>query len=355
MISRTNNLDFLRLIFASIVVVTHSYPLSGTAERDFLSNFTSSQIALSYIGVKGFFIISGYLIFKSLLRCENLFDFYWKRILRLFPALLIVLVLTVLFAPAVYENPVPYWQNKSVFTYIPHNLSLFFLQFKINGVFENNPYKGVINGSLWTIRYEFCMYIMASSLFFIRKKNILKTIVILIFILSYILSVFYPDFMNGPLLHIMSLSSVSLYDFTCFFSGGMLLTYINFKDRKFENIIIITSLILFIVSLYSNISLYTCFFTLPILVILIGKKSTKYINKIGNTLGDISYGIYIYSFPIQQALMYFFKLDLISLMVSSLLLSFIMGYISWHLIEKKALEYKNLVNNLQIKRQRLAK
>jgi len=186
---------------------------------------------------------------------------------------------------------------------------------------------------------------MASSLFFISKKDILKTIVILIFILSYILSVFYPDFMNGPLLHIMSLSSVSLYDFTCFFSGGMLLTYINFKDRKFENIIIITSLILFIVSLYSNISLYTCFFTLPILVILIGKKST----------GDISYGIYIYSFPIQQALMYFFKLDLISLMVSSLLLSLIMGYISWHLIEKKALEYKNLVNNLQIKRQRLTK
>lgn len=131
MISRTNNFDFLRLLFASAVVITHSYPLSGLADSDFLSDITSSQIALSYLGVKGFFIISGYLIFKSLLRCENLLDFYWKRMLRLFPALIVVLILTVLLAPFVYEDTVPYLENKSVLTYIPKNISLFFYNLKL--------------------------------------------------------------------------------------------------------------------------------------------------------------------------------------------------------------------------------
>lgn len=77
MVSRANNFDFLRLLFASAVVITHSYPLSGMLESDILSRMTSGQISFAYLGVKGFFIISGFLIFKSLLRCDNLLDFYW--------------------------------------------------------------------------------------------------------------------------------------------------------------------------------------------------------------------------------------------------------------------------------------
>ncbi|MEF9478143.1 acyltransferase family protein [Chryseobacterium sp. 1B4] len=85
MISRSNNFDFLRLVFASLVVITHSYALSGAAQGDPLSQLTHGQMEFSYLGVHGFFIISGYLIFKSLLRCKGLPDFYWKRLLRLFP------------------------------------------------------------------------------------------------------------------------------------------------------------------------------------------------------------------------------------------------------------------------------
>lgn len=165
MISRINNFDFLRFIFASFVIISHSYALSGSTEGDILSRITKSQMNFSYIGVHGFFIISGYLIFNSLLRCKGLADYYWKRLLRLYPALFVVLLLTVLLAPAVYEGSVPYLHNKSVYSYIPQNLTLFFRQKGIDGVFESNPYKHSINGSLWTICYEFSMYIMVSFLF----------------------------------------------------------------------------------------------------------------------------------------------------------------------------------------------
>ncbi|WP_343658550.1 acyltransferase [Chryseobacterium sp.] len=340
MISRSNNFDFLRLVFASLVVITHSYALSGAALGDPLSQLTNGQMEFSYLGVHGFFIISGYLIFKSLLRCKGLPDFYWKRLLRLFPALLVVLFLTVLLAPAVYESSVPYLQNKSVYTYIPQNLTLFFRQKGIDGVFENNPYKYSINGSLWTICYEFSMYVMVSLLFFIRKKAFVKTVVILLFISSYILSIFHPYFLYG-LFHRFALGSNHFYNLMCFFAGGMVLTYLN-VPKKAENILIILSFIVIMVSIYLNIFKYTCYMTLPVLVILLGKSSTRYLNKVGEVIGDTSYGIYIYSFPIQQTLMYFFKLDTALLFMLSLPLSILLGYVSWHLIEKKALGYKDL-------------
>lgn len=340
MISRSNNFDFLRLVFASLVIITHSYALSGATQGDPLSQLTNSQMEFSYLGVHGFFIISGYLIFKSLLRCKGLADYYWKRLLRLFPALLVVLFLTVLLAPAVYESSVPYLQNKSVYTYIPQNLTLFFRQKGIDGVFENNPYKHSINGSLWTICYEFSMYVMVSLLFFIRKKAFVKTVVILLFISSYILTIFQPYFLYGVFVK-LGLGSNHFYNLMCFFAGGMVLTYLNASKRT-ENILIIASFIVLIVSVYLNISQYTCYITLPLLVILIGERSTRYINKVGEVIGDTSYGIYIYSFPIQQALVYFFKFDTVMLFIFSLPLSILLGYISWHLIEKRALSYKNL-------------
>lgn len=345
--SRSNNFDFLRLIFASFVVITHSYPLSGVPEADFLSQITRGQMSFSYIGVKGFFIISGYLIFKSLLRSKSLPDFYWKRVLRLFPALLVVLLLTVILAPAVYEHTVPYLKNITVFTYVPKNLSLFFLQYKINGVFGNNPYPDAINGSLWTICYEFSMYVMVSLLFFIRKKAILKPLVMMLFIISFILAVFDPLFLNEVLSKI-GLNSRSFYDLMCFFTGGMLLTYVKIDNKKLENLVIISAIIISIGSVYLQVFGYICFFTLPVLIILIGKNSTKYINRVGEVFGDVSYGVYIYSFPIQQTLMYFFKLDTIPLMILSLLLSLLLGYLSWHLIEEKALKYKDLVSKKMI-------
>ncbi|REC49993.1 acyltransferase family protein [Chryseobacterium pennipullorum] len=347
MISRSNNFDFLRLIFASLVVITHSYPLSGAAEADFLSQLTQGQMMFSSIGVHGFFIISGYLIFKSLLRCKGLADFYWKRVLRLFPALLIVLILTVLLAPFVYESSLPYLKNNSIYTYIPKNLTLFFRQRGIDGVFENNPYKSSINGSLWTICYEFSMYVMVSLLFFVRTKPFINIIVVLLFISSYILSVFYPDFLYGVFIK-MELVSSSFYNLMCFFTGGMLLTYWKIKSKKTENIIIIFSLIILIASIYLQVFKYTCYFTLPILVILIGNRSTQYINKVGTVIGDTSYGIYIYSFPIQQTLVYFFKFDTVPLMIFSLILSLLLGYLSWHLVEKRALKYKDLVSKKAI-------
>ena len=150
---RNNNFDCVRLIFATFVVISHSYVLTGASEGDFLYRATSGQTMFSHVGVAGFFVVSGYLVFESLCRSTSVVDYLRKRVRRIVPALLVMLLITLMVLPVVYDSSIPYTKNVEVWTYLPRNL-LLATQYHIAGVFENNPYPRVINGSLWTIRYD---------------------------------------------------------------------------------------------------------------------------------------------------------------------------------------------------------
>jgi len=340
-INRKNNFDFLRLLFASFVIISHSYPLSGNIDCDWLCQLTNGQIIFSYLGVKGFFIISGFLIFQSLNRSKDIIDYYWKRALRLFPALFVVLLITVLLAPLVYENSaVPYLSNDTMWSYLPNNLLLYKTQYYISGVFENNPYKGAINGSLWTIPYEFTMYVLLSLFIFIRKnKLVIRSMILLIFSVFAFGNIFYSqELMN----HYSILNSGLLADLGVFFLAGSFLASIEIDKYKHFGLIAAFAILILIISLVFNTMAWTRIFTLPVIILFIGLRSTPVIRDTGDKIGDLSYGIYIYAFPVQQTLIYCFWLTPVQLMVLSFVVSGILAYLSWHLIEVKALKLKNL-------------
>jgi peptidoglycan/LPS O-acetylase OafA/YrhL len=346
--TRKNNFDFLRLLFAVFVIVSHSYPLSGSKTCDWLCDVTNGKVEFSYIGVKGFFIISGYLIFQSLLRSKNLVDYFWKRFLRLFPALLIVLLLTIILAPIVYESNVYYFENKSIYSYIYKNFSLFRLQYGIPGVFERNIYGTAINGSLWTICYEFTMYILLSCLIVFKSNR--KFLGALFLIFYSIFFVFFFFYKNNFSFNFYNLQSSLLAELGLFFLGGSLLALMNFKQFKFIKISILVSGILVLFSeLFISDPLIFRVLLWPVLIIGLGIQSTMYINCIGQKIGDLSYGIYIYGFPIQQTLMHYFNLEALGLMFLSIPISMLFGYLSWHLIEVKILEFKEEAPSFYIK------
>ena len=93
-IRQANNFDLLRILFAWFVIVSHAYVLNGDGATDPLFVATNSTFLFSFIGVKGFFIISGYLIFKSMMVSTSIFEYLVKRVLRIFPALAVVLIIT---------------------------------------------------------------------------------------------------------------------------------------------------------------------------------------------------------------------------------------------------------------------
>ena len=339
---RKNNFDFLRLLFASFVVITHSYPLSGEVECDWLCQITNNQLGLSYLGVKGFFILSGYLIFQSFARSTNVYNYYWKRFLRLFPGLIVILVLTCISAIFIYDGSLQDFINNSKFQdYFINNLLLYSPKYTMNGIFLNNPYPSAINGNFWTLSYEFTMYILISLLFFIKNNSIaIKLVVIVSFLLLLTGNVFYFEEMN--IYHYGKISAGHLMDLGFYFMSGSAMAAFQIEKIKFKNSILLALTILTTISFSFDVFVDFKYFILPPFVVLFGLMNTPVINNLTVKIGDLSYGIYIFGFPIQQMIQHFFGLNSINLMWTSLIFSIILAYLSWHLIEVKALRLKKL-------------
>lgn len=338
--TKNNNFDFLRFLFALLVVISHAFPLSGSDETEqWIYKITNGQLVYAQIGLSGFFIISGFFIFQSLERSKNLIDYLKKRFLRLFPALFFVLLFSLILGLIVYESEIPYFKNNEVYTYLPYNLLLYGFQSGIKGVFDTNPYHA-INGSLWTIKYEFTLYIVLALLFFFRNNKKIKIILLLLVYLVFL--VLYNFFINRLRdSSFLGFNGYEVLNLGTFFIAGSLLGALKLQNLRNKEIILILSVFILCVSLYFNCYSLVKHLLFPIAILLIGFIPITFIKDFGRA-GDSSYGIYIYSFPIQQIFMYFFKLNTYTLMVVSVIVSIIIGYLSWHLIEKKALKYKNV-------------
>lgn len=341
LISKENNFDFLRLLFASLVIVSHSYPLTGIDEKEILMMISNRQIDFGSLSVNCFFIISGYLILMSLQRSKNLGDYLWKRILRLFPALIVLLILTLMFLPFIYQGgKESIFEERTYWTYFVRNLSLYNLQFGVGGIFESNPFRGMINGSLWTLCYEFSMYLLLLPLFFVNNQRKLLIIIMMVLLISYVLYLFFPNF-YGKYFMILKMRSLDFYRLVTYFFSGCLMVFVPQKIL-IQRVVLLGCLIILLSALYYGGFKFIAPILLPIVIIGYGISCTKYIGNLGQKIGDWSYGIYIYGFIVQQSLMYFFELNVWSLSVISLIISMFLAYFSWHYVENKSLQCKNL-------------
>lgn len=142
-----NNFNLLRMLAATGVLVSHAYPISlGADAVEPLASLLKGK-TLGGLCVMIFFVISGFFIARSFARMSSLGSFLRARALRLFPALVVVLAVTVLAAAVLTTaNATVYWV--AVPEYYLRNVTLFFLKYELPGVFETNPYGGAINGSL---------------------------------------------------------------------------------------------------------------------------------------------------------------------------------------------------------------
>ena len=165
--SRRNNLDALRFAAAAGVLFSHAFPLGeGTGTREPLEALTQGQLSLGRLSVAVFLIISGVLITRSWERTPDAVRFAWARVLRIFPGLGLMLALTTLvLGPAFTRLPLgDYFAAPDTALYLPRNFTLHWLQWHLPGVFETNPYPNAINGSLWTLKYEVGFYLLTLAL-----------------------------------------------------------------------------------------------------------------------------------------------------------------------------------------------
>ena len=304
-IDRRNNFDFLRLILASLVIVAHSYPLTG--EEEILFKITKGQEDFGSFAVNGFFALSGYFIFLSLQRSKTIGNYIWKRLLRLYPALIVLMLFTLCLIPFLYVGNYLTSTIKNYPVYALNGLSLYRVKYFIPGIFENNPYKGAINGSLWTLCFEFTMYMLLIFLFFVRKNKISYFLLFIGFISSYYFMQFDNTFLHQSFAK-LNLQTNQFYRLATYFLAGSCLTFFDLK--KLNSLWLRVALfVMLLLSLVFNFYSIIAPFLLPVLLLLLGILNTKHINGLGEHFGDISYGVYIYGFLVQQIFMNFFNFE----------------------------------------------
>jgi peptidoglycan/LPS O-acetylase OafA/YrhL len=127
---QANNFDFIRFVAASFVIITHSYTvLSIPPDNDLFLILTGGKVTFSEIGVHIFFVLSGYLIYQSYLTSRKTIDYLFKRSLRIFPALFVVIfICSFLLGPMVSSfGPAGYFKHPSeIWTYFSGVSSGFF-------------------------------------------------------------------------------------------------------------------------------------------------------------------------------------------------------------------------------------
>ncbi len=334
-----NNFDFLRILFAIMVVFTHCYAITGMGEVDALYFLTGGQLVFSFIGLSGFFTLSGYLILKSLFRSTSIFEYLKKRVLRIYPALVILMIVTFIIGAIVSAiGIVGYLKISSPYTYVISQLSLFgSFQTTIDTVFCN----GTVNASLWTIAYEFSFYILLILLFFIiNYPKAIRVILIIIFVVLFVTYKHFLSFASFWFIPGTVLNRFFLVYYGLFFCAGCILATIDLRRLKHVNFIILGCILLAIISIKVHHFNLSKVLLLPPVFILFGLKNTPLLSRMSNKIGDLSYGIYIYGFLVQQTVLNYFPMNYWQLFIAVMPILLIIAFTSWHLVEKRALAYK---------------
>lgn len=330
--NKKNNFGFLRLLLATLVIFSHSPELiDGNRSREILSNVFGT-ISFGDLAVDGFFLISGYLILKSFNNSSTLKSYLIKRCLRIYPAFIAATIISIfIVAPLsggfdVLSNiPLQQWCYS-------FGRAFTLKQPLVDGVFVNN-HSQYLNGPMWTIKYEFICYLLIPLIFYLRffNKNYFLTALLLIASIAII----FIDFRIASF-------NLQIARFCLLFLSGS--CFYLFRDRiKWNLTLTMVCLIgLFFCMGYNKYlaHLGLSIFGGYLLFNFAFNFKHPFINSIGSNT-DISYGVYLYAWPIQSLIIqYYPTIEPYQLNVSTLCVVAPLAYLSYRFIEKPFMDLK---------------
>jgi len=342
---RDNNFNLMRMVAALMVLFSHSFALATGSGRNEplrgLIGMTPGTIAVDI-----FFITSGYLVTRSIVSRKNFIEFLINRMLRIYPGLIVsiaatTVVLGLFFQPNDFLN---FITSSPVKHFVETNcVSLLGTEFSIPGVFEDAPYKGTINGSLWTLPNELRMYASLALIWIVsviwQNKRLHLFTASCLFVLIVVSACYYLKFgFEFKEFDILRLAIL-------FYSESVFCVFSEKIDINRVTAIIFLVLIASSFFLGKHAFFATYMLLIPYIVMYLAYVPAGIIRNY-NALGDYSYGVYIYAFPVQQAVSIIMKpIDPMVLFLYSGTVTLTLAVISWKIVEHPALQSKAKLEN----------
>jgi peptidoglycan/LPS O-acetylase OafA/YrhL len=322
------------LLLAVLVLFSHCFPLTlGSNKQEPLFSVTQ-WLTLGILSVDFFFVISGYLITQSWIRSASATDFLRKRLLRIYPGYLVAFLLSIVVGVIGAGELRPAYMKQ---LYVRHHLVMQGLVFLDGGTldspkaFSTNPFPRYVNGSLWTLLPEWRCYTLVLMLgvlgaFSFRYTGLFAFLIAYTFYAHQVVCLGNPEFSLWRLI-------------TFFFSGMVVATLPGSVSRltPWMGMLAVGGLVLaapFPVLLALSLPILG-----TIAILSIGLIPS---DRLGRLFAgwDLSYGMYLYAFPVQQMLVYGLELrSPLLLLQYSLPITVVLAWISWHVIERPALRF----------------
>jgi len=334
--SRPNNFDLLRFAAATLVLVDHSDVLTGREGRPGPFGYET----YGGFAVAVFFIISGFLVAASWERAPRLWAFMLKRALRIVPAYAAVVTLAALvLGPLVTDLPLrAYFHTRATWAYFS-NLTFVELYYSLPGVFAGNAYPLAVNGSIWTLPIEVTMYIALAALGLIGAFS--RTFVtVLVALLAVVWFGWDAELAAAPPLHYDTLpAAYTVHLALWFFTGSALWLWRQHIDYRAD--VGVALLVLLWWTEWTRAGAFVAHVAIPYLVIWAATLPVGWANRFGRA-GDFSYGMYLYAFPVQQAVVSVGGASWPQpvFIAASFMLCLAFAVASWHGIEYPALRLK---------------
>lgn len=334
---RSNNFGALRLLFAILVILSHSTELvDGDRSREILTRVFGT-LSFGELGVDGFFLISGYLITKSFQDSRSVIEYLLKRVLRIYPGYLVSYLLCVLAL-----GPFVGGQLASLSPFKIFNGVVLLQSPHMEGVFAGTPYPA-LNGSMWTIAYEFRCYILVVALSFVGllpRRSVLALLTVASLAFSALHLREFEWFWNYRLTPFLGDPNVDFRFVGVFGCGALFYLYRN--SVRYDGRIAIAATFGLIALMFSPILAEAAVAILGgyVLFWLAFNLKSPMLAKVGTNI-DISYGVYLYAWPVQKSLIWFYPaLSPWLVFVEATAIASILAFGSWWLVEKPCLNLK---------------
>lgn len=332
---RRNSMGFLRLFLAAAVIVTHAVPLGGYGYA-----LARQNNHLGFLAVQGFFAISGFLITRSAER-HSVGRYLWHRLVRIMPAYWVCLVVIALvFAPVVWRHSHGLTEyptaQPSPWGFVLNNFLLANNQQQIGDTFASNPYPTLWDGSIYTLPYEFACYLIIMALAAMKVLN--RRVVSVLLVAAWV-------WQQIALSAVLGASDTRQATLTvCFLLGSVIYLWrdVLLAPRLswwLFGICLIVAVVTYLTVGFRPIGLPAYLYV----VVWAGARLPSPFTRIG-VKRDFSYGLYIYSWPVQQLCSFYGLAALGFPLYAAIGLVATTGFAaaSWYLVESRALRLKNI-------------